>query len=307
MVSISCEEYAALQDKIALLNKHVENLVHVVTRDGNEILALKLDLSFAKAQMDTLYQSPASGIKIDGVAAVQAAAPAAAAEKPLGAPPAASSPKEPLGAPPAADSAATAGNGIFKAIGGLMGLGGAGAAGPPAAPPPPGCLKNYKPTPKGIDADAAAGGPAKDEPKKQPNVKKECKNAEPSMVDELAAIQAKRAKNGAAMKAVNCREEKLEAVKKAAITADESRTTKIDGMQGLSAAKISAKAGTLKQQAHAKAQEQAAKKVKVALKKFDATRDDSDTGGQDSDTGEWSDSGDEGLETAAPADDSDLL
>ena len=310
MVSISFEAYTALQAKVseltdanALLVKHVEYLINMVTRDANEILRLKLDLSYAKA-----YETPASAIKFDGVAAVQAAAPAAAAEKPLGAPPAASSPKEPLGAPPAADSAATAGNGIFKTIGGLMGLGGAGAAGPPAAPPPPGCLKNYKPKTV-IDAGAADGVAAKDEPKKQPNVKTECKNAEPSMVDELAAIQAKRLKNGAAMKAVNCREEKLEAVKKAenaaAITADESRTTKIDSMQGLSAAKRSAKAGTLKQQAQAKAQEQAAKKMKAALKKFAAARDDSDTGGHDSDTGEWSDSGDEGA--AAPEHHSDLM
>ena len=299
MVSIPREEYTALQDKVseltdanALLDKHVENLRCVVTRDANEILALKLDLSFAKAQMDTLYVTPASGIKFDGVAAVQAAAPAAAAEKPLGAPPAASSPKEPLGAPPAADSAATAGNGIFKAIRGLMGLGGAGAAGPPAAPPPPGCLKNYKSTTKTvIDAGAAAGGPAKDKLQrpKEPNT-----TATPSFMAEMAAKQALRAQNGAANNAVDCREKQLEAVKQAddaaAITAAAARKTRVDSMVGLEAARKSAKAGTPKQQAEAEAQEQAQNKtVRRGLAKFASAREgpveaddfSSDSGGED--------------------------
>ena len=89
IVSIPREAYTALQAKVseltdtnALLDKHVEYLINVVTRDSNEILRLKLDLSYAKAQMDTLYETPASGIKFDGVAAVQAAAPAAAEKKP---------------------------------------------------------------------------------------------------------------------------------------------------------------------------------------------------------------------------------
>ena len=302
MVSISCEEYAALQAKVseltdtnAVLNKYVDNLRQVVTRKGNEIAKLEDDVSCANARYDILYETPASGIKFDGVAAVQAAAPAAAAKKPLGAPPAASSPKEPLGAPPAA----TAGNGILKAIGGLMGLGGAGAAGPPAAPPlPVGGIANYKPKPKGIDADAAAGGPAKDEPKKQPNVKTECKNAEPSMVRELAAIQAKRAKSGAANNAVNCREKQLEAVKQAddaaAITAAAARKTRVDSMVGLGAARNKDKR-TPKQQAEAQAQEQAQNQtVRRGLKKFAAAREGP------VDSGEWSD--DEGApEAAAPA------
>ena len=244
MVSIPREAYTALQDKIAFLDKYVENLMHVVTRDADEILRLKLDLSYAKAQMDTLYETPASAIKFDGVAAVQAAAPAAAAEKPLDAPPAASSPKEPLGVPSAVDSAATAGNDLLIKTS-------AGPAGPPAAPPLPACgLKNYQPKPKTvIDAGAAAGGPAKDKLQrpKEPNT-----TATPSFMAEMAAKQALRAQNGAANNAVDCREKQLEAAKQAddaaEITAAASRTTRVDSMVGLEAAKISAKAGTLKQQ-----------------------------------------------------------
>jgi len=294
MVSISCEEYAALQAKVseltdtnAVLNKYVDNLRQVVTRKGNEIAKLEDDVSYANARYDILYETPASGIKFDGVAAVQAAAPAAAAEKPLDAPPAASSPKEPLGAPPAADSAATAGNGIFKAIGGLMGLGGAGAAGPPAAPPPPGCLKNYKPTTKTvIDAGAAAGGPAKD---KLQRPKEPKTTATPSFMAEMATKQALRAQNGAANNAVDCREKQLEAVKQAddaaAITAAASRTTKLDSMVGLEAARNKDKR-TPKQQAEAQAQEQAQNQtVRRGLKKFARAREgpvDSDDFSSDS-------------------------
>ena len=235
-VQISCEEYLSLQaselkvsqvtETNALLSKHVENLGQVVTRKCSEIATLELDLSFAKARYDILYETPASGIKYDGVAAVQAAAPAAAAEKPLDAPPAASSPKEPSGAPPAA----TAGNGILKAIGGFIGLGAAGAAGvPPAAPPPPPAGWKPKPT-TGSDADAAAGGPAKDEPKRHKETAKPAIKTGKTLMEEMAEKTAKRALNGAAMKAVNCREENLEAArqaqKAAAITADESRKQK---------------------------------------------------------------------------------
>jgi len=308
MVSISCEEYAALQAKVseltdtnAVLNKYVDNLRQVVTRKGNEIAKLEDDVSYANARYDILYETPASGIKFDGVAAVQAAAPAAAAEKPLGAPPAASSPKEPLGAPPAADSAATAGNGIFKAIGGLMGLGGAGAAGPPAAPPPPGCLKNYKPTTKTvIDAGAAAGGPAKD---KLQRPKEPKTTATPSFMAEMATKQALRAQNGAANNAVDCREKQFEAARQAEVDYDARKNA-----HRAPPSKAKAKAKTEEEkQAEAQAA-RASAEVKATLragfKKFDSARDGSDPD-------EWSSEDECDPEAAAPAaapeDHSDLM
>jgi len=280
MVTIPREAYTALEDKIAFLDKYVENLMHVVTRDADEILTLKLDLSYAKAQMDTLYQSPASGIQNAGVGAVLAAAIAAAEKKPEKKqldPPAASSPKEPLGVPSAVDSAATAGNDLLIKTS-------AGPAGPPAAPPLPACgLKNYQPKPKTvIDAGAAAGGPAKDKLQrpKEPNT-----TATPNFMAEMAAKQALRAQNGAANNAVDCREKQLEAARQAKVDYDARKNA-----HRAPPSKAKAKAKTEEEvQAEAQAA-RASAEVKATLmeglKKFESARDGSDSG-------DWSDSGGE--------------
>ena len=153
-LTIPREVWKALNDKVcdlndrnALLNKVVEGLEQVITREGNEITKLEVDLSHALARYDILHQRPASGIQFDVVqTAIRSAVqhhPAFADADNLAAV------QEALGASPAAGSAddiAVDWN-LFcdEEIGGAdeeigvaatAGGGGAGGGAPPAPPPP---------------------------------------------------------------------------------------------------------------------------------------------------------------------------